>query len=365
MYTTKRNLDYHLTKAKIPCLARICTDYAPDQNDPLKCTICNIKYVKKGNLTRHLKNIHKFDDEYIHNSALTTTKTYTNDRCKNDQKKSDLRKTEQFAKLGAKPAPSIYPNLGNVYTCPFCSVDFTRNSSLKRHIRNKICDELNSDESTIINNTNYGDNNTIHGTLDNSQDNRQINNTNNTIVNNNNNTPTLNNQNMYLLTYGNEGDDEWEDDEYKKYIRKGIHSVSSFIEDVHFNPDHPERQNVYLKNRTGKNIEVYKKGRWVERSADDVIRDMCNDKMDILSYCYDDNEEELLKSKKKSVIRAFNRTAYGIDNKDPETLDDQNLLIRTIMHDNREMVDANRKKRRTNSQYKLHPNESFRYKALT
>lgn len=352
-YTRKENLDYHLNNAKFKCKVRNLTDFQPDEQNQTLCTICDKKYATKSSLKRHLISVHQLTKDDIKEAFLNIGTNDIVEMVTSTINESDERLSDNLSLTTVNPDSTgrtkFMKDVKKTFTCPLCSETFGHNSSLKRHLKLKRCVELQSTQSVTNNNAQTIVNGTV-GSIDNSQnDNRQM------VVNNTG--PMLNNQNMFLLSYGKEDDDEWDEGVYRKHIRKGVDSVSSFIEEVHFNPDHPERQNLLLKNRTGKNVEMYRNGRWIEREADEVIRDMCYDKMDILFYCYEDNSDTM----KGRRYDNFERIAKAINKKEKAILEQQYQLIRNVMHDNRGMVDKNRKLRAKNPEGALPPSQAHKY----
>ena len=136
--------------------------------------------------------------------------------------------------------------------------------------------------------------------------------TNNTTNNNNNTT------NIYLNSYGNESF-EFDAKKIMQYIVNQPNDYfCSMIDDVHFNENHPENQNIKLTEKNGSKIEVFKDDYWQTKMAQEFLLDA------IIKYhgIADDiaqSHVNTLQRKYPNQLRKYQKTCdriYGIDVED-------------------------------------------------
>ena len=116
----------------------------------------------------------------------------------------------------------------------------------------------------------------------------------------------INNYNNITLIAHNKQPDlsHLTDKDYLKIMNRGFNSVPKLIEAIHFNPDKPENQNVYIPNIKNKYAMVWNGKKWELNSRENIIDDMYDDNSDLLI----DKLEQLKEfDKKNKILNKFKR----------------------------------------------------------
>jgi len=208
-----------------------------------------------------------------------------------------------------------------MYSCERCGYISDRLSNLKNHLSKvNICrDKLNSGKSVdelIYELSKSKQKQTIIEILDEknkiikslseenkklSEENKKLNNrveelekkiTNNIEIHGNNNSAINNNINI-VLNFGSENIKYIEDD--KEFLNKLFKNLSSSMpkltEAIYCNDLHPENKTVKIRNFKENQLLIHTDGKWVNRSANDVIPDMIHKQKNILTRHYFDSPE--------------------------------------------------------------------------
>lgn len=150
------------------------------------------------------------------------------------------------------------------HICLYCYKNLSRLDSLKRH--HKICKMKEKKEKDIIE-----ENIELKKTL--MEYKNQPNITNNTINNINN---------IVINNYGNENLSYVKESELTKYVKNLPPGLLKFIEKVHFNPKHPENNNLRITNRKDNFIQIRKKNKWLLEDKNEIINNLLIDKYQYL-----------------------------------------------------------------------------------
>jgi len=107
---------------------------------------------------------------------------------------------------------------------------------------------------------------------------------NTTKVTNNNNdnskNKTINNiTNVTINAFGEEKIDYITDEKKIKYCKENYKSLKTYLNDVHFNPDHPENHNIKLQNKKEKMCLIMENNKW-----NHIPKDMLYLKMKMAAY---------------------------------------------------------------------------------
>jgi uncharacterized C2H2 Zn-finger protein len=207
--------------------------------------------------------------------------------------------------------------------CMYCDKTFTRSDSLNKHVKDrcKVKKQQNENNEKILNGLinemnemkqKIGElekeNKNLQLTINNNKQNvNNIKNQQNIQINNNNN-------NIKILSFGKEDISHITDDVYKRILKKGMGSVPSLIEYIHFNKNKPENHNVYISNIRSNYAMIYEELNWKLKDQKDVLERLF-DKIDILEEKF----EELLKDLSEPTIELLNeifasRTETPINN---------------------------------------------------
>lgn len=145
------------------------------------------------------------------------------------------------------------------FICPFCNHDFTKNSSLKRHLEQN-CSNKPTKTDTI--------NLMQKQILQMQEEIKKLNENNKTEINNNKteiNNNTYNNTinfNFNQNAFGKENYDYISDSEFRNILSKGLKSIFTLIKRLHFDKDHPENHNIYIPNFSNGYLLMYDGDDW-------------------------------------------------------------------------------------------------------
>ena len=185
------------------------------------------------------------------------------------------------------------------YWCE-CGAGFTKKSNMHRHRvpctkrHNAIYDHtVPQNESNKYANKNSGNGDKIdQQTINNLQQNIVINiNYYDTPINNNKNKIVVNN-------FGKEDTLYIDPKKYKTIFNNPFNCLLKLINDVNFNPNHPENMNIKRKSNRSKYVEIVIDGEWKNTPMSTVIHTLINTKMDIM-----DNIVNVLEPNENSLKR--------------------------------------------------------------
>ena len=232
--------------------------------------------------------------------------------------KTFTRKTEYTRHMNRKtPCDKQLVSDGEI-KCSHCNKKFKHPSALYYHIKNNVCKKIFVNENNIIHN-----NQTIHNT-----------NVNNTKIDNIN----INVEGFKMVKFGQEDLSSIKDDIYKKILNSGFKSVPNLIEHVHFNPQNPDNQNIYISNMQNTFVLVYDGEKWDVKDRDDVIEELMYSKTDHLLEKFDSLINEL-------PTKAINKFQRFIDKKDDDKIiEKMKKDIKMILYNNRSLPINIRKK---------------------
>jgi hypothetical protein len=261
------------------------------------CLKCDKVFTRKDNLETHITN--NACKEYTHyckfcNRGFTCeTSMYRHVRtvCK-EKKKNDEEKDEIYEKL--KKMEEQMKNMAKEY-----KAIKKENKELSRRIENV------ERPAAVV-----GDNNNV--------------NINNGTVNNTNN--------IILVGYGKEDLSKIDKKEILKAMQSGYDSPLKLTETLHFNPKHPEYQNIYITNVKDKYAMMFDGKDWNLTMKDDLINRIYDDKKNYIEENIDEFVDSLTSSRKQALDR-------WLDTSD----DDERILkikndIRLLLYNKRNLV---------------------------
>lgn len=173
------------------------------------------------------------------------------------------------------------------YQCPYCHQFYTRKNNMIVHIK-KYCKSIPNE--TVINKEE----------LDNIKKSLEEIKSKPSVVNYNNN---LQINNIQLNKYGNEDPVKISDEILKKVIRNPMKGIPDLIGMHHFNPEHPENQNVRYNGKKFY-LDVYNGNFWEAKDKGEVIHNMIVSKKDIADDFFDESEEQI-EEKTKEKYNSF------------------------------------------------------------
>ena len=269
-----------------------CDPVTENCNNNLKCNLCGTSFTIKSNLTRHLK-----------------------DRCK--------MKNGNINEQNKETSEEIFKRL---------LAEYEEKMTKMMEIKNQEINELKKKVNKLESNK--------------KDQNKKISkkniNSNNTTTNSNNTTNTINNINIKVVAFKNEDLSHLTDEAYIKILGKGFKSVQNLVEYIHFNKNKPENSNMYISNMQGskipsKHIIVFDGDNWQLRHRDEILRDLIDDKTEMLSCKFNELEDKISEATK----RKFERFIEESDEKD-NILNMKNDL-QLILYNNRKIPQKHHK----------------------
>jgi len=234
-----------------------------------------------------------------------------------------------------------------VLECKYCFKIFSRNDSLRRHLKSRCKIKIENEKQKEIifqglmqkmenmeNRINELETENVR--LQGTQGLPSLQNTNLTTINNttntNNNTInniTNNNLSIQLVAFGQEDKDQLSNMELFKIIKKGFKSVPEFVKVLHFDENRPENHNIFIPNMRDGYIMIFDGEKWNLVDRIDTIENLFDDGRNFLAE-KKDKLKEILNDKNKRVLIKFDRFNKDIDDypsKKNEILTDIKLLL--------------------------------------
>ena len=239
-----------------------------------ECFRCGYSTKLKGNMNHHLnrKNICNAIDD---NVEIDEIKKYYGFEVKFqidpkkpqiDPKKPQIDpekpqiedpKKPQKTPNSSEKNPKKPQKTPNEPICIYCNKIYSKMCHLRRH--EKICKKKVESESLVIN-----QNEEIIKMKKEIEElkNYKIQTQNNTI-NNNNTTNNINNsKNIYINNYGNENLKHLRSKDFANLLNGIYGAVPKLIEKIHFDPKHPENQNIKFTNKKLPYLKIMKDDKW-------------------------------------------------------------------------------------------------------
>ena len=184
-----------------------------------------------------------------------------------------LQITPNNSKLNENPS-KITPFGVKKATCEYCQRNFTRKDNLTKHL--KICKSKKKNEELVLLQSNK--------IMEMEEEIKklkmnQIHQTNNNITNNINNTININN-------YGDENLKHLRSRDFANLLNGIYSAVPKLIEKIHFDPEHPENQNIKYTNKKLPYLKIMKNNKWQFVSKKDELLDLIDNKCFMLKEKY-------------------------------------------------------------------------------
>ena len=179
-----------------------------------------------------------------------------------DQKRSFSCHTD-YSKNKKKNLKNLKNSKNENFICKFCNKFFNYKSNLYRHQKH-YCNEKNNYEELDIKDKKIKE---LEEQVDKLKRSQHV---------------TYNN-NITLIAHNKSPDlSHLTDNDYLKIMNRGFSSVPKLIEAIHFNPEKPENQNVYIPNMKNKYAMTWDGRKWNLSNTENVIDDLYDDNSNIL-----------------------------------------------------------------------------------
>lgn len=199
------------------------------------------------------------------------------------------------------------------YSCLYCNKILSRSDSLQRHMT--ICKKKKECEIITLHNKD----------IEIEEKNKQIKeleekiktqgNTN--IVNNTNNTNNTITNNIHINNYGDENLKHLRSKDFANLLSGIYNAVPKLIEKIHFDPEHPENQNIKYTNRKQPYLKVMKDDKWQLVNKKNELLDLIDNKYFMLKekyYALLENNKYTISMEQKTIIDEY-MDKYNIEDK--------------------------------------------------
>ena len=263
------------------------------------CHRCGYNTNKKSNIIQHL-NRKKICKPILGDISIEEIKKHYNFEIKemtqNDPKmtQNDPKMTQNDPKMTPND-PKMTPNdPKQKYKCNYCNKCYSKNCHLRRH--EKTCKKKQETEALVI-----SQNDKIMKMEKEIEELKKKSTTTNNITNNNNNN-TINN-NIHINNYGEENLKHLRSKDFKDIICSMYNAVPQLIEKIHFDPEHPENQNIKYTNKKFPYLKIMKDNKWQLVNKKHELFDLIDNKCYLLKEKY-----YKILEKKKYKLTEYQRT---------------------------------------------------------
>ena len=164
-------------------------------------------------------------------------------------------------------------------TCEYCLRTYSRNSNLTKHLKTckkkQVADMLDITQSEKIMK--------MEKEIEELKKYKTQNNTTNNITTNNN---INNSKNIYINNYGDENLKHLRNKDFANLLSGIYNAVPKLIEKIHFDPEHPENQNIKYTNKKLPYLKVMKDDKWQLVSKKEELLDLIDNKCFMLKEKY-------------------------------------------------------------------------------
>ena len=186
-------------------------------------------------------------------------------------------------------------------SCFYCKSNYKNQFTLKRHMKTcKMIPITKGDINSIEASLNSRLQNVLTSKISNCTQN--YNTINNNTINN-----TINNQNIIfvdsheaiekLLPFGKEDLEFLTHDMMKNIISQPEQGIIKLIQQVHFNDEIPQNQNIQMTNKKDPYVEVFNGEKWEKQDKKTAIQNIITTKKDIMDDYFDEQVEKNILSK--------------------------------------------------------------------
>lgn len=351
------DLKRHLER-KNPCDKKV-------ENIPklFKCPKCDTTFTIKGNLDRHMIKFCPLK------SITTKQDTTVSDKFGECSYPSGMKSIpESEIKKSTLLSPNIdvynfcgetnpsgvesktetnfkYINDDKIIICKYCSKEFTRKDSLKKHLDSR-CKEKIKTEREEYNKQQQSKMDELMKRIELLENDRRERSEDMNVVNvsaNNNNIINSNNTvNIQLLAFGKENRSKLTQYEILKIMNKGFYSVPALLKAIHFDKDTPENHNIYAGSHKQNVVDIYNGEKWVKANRKETIHNLFDDGRNFLLNKVEEFNDILLSDVAKKMVNKFEYFDNDIDDypiKKRDILNEISLLL----YNERDIIEKTRK----------------------
>ena len=204
--------------------------------------------------------------------------------------------------------------------CQFCEKTFTRKTGLTKHLKcckqKKIFEEEKHEkdikievlekEKAIMTKEYEGLKDKIEDLLIELSKNG-VNTTNNNNTTNMTNSHNTIHNTININNYGNENTEYLKGDYLNNLLQGAFTAIPKLIENIHFNPQHPENHNIKITNKKEPYIKVRKNDKWELQDKKETLETLVDDKYYFLEDHYADVDEngKKISGETKRVMEKF------------------------------------------------------------
>ena len=244
------------------------------------CSYCKKIFQYKSYLVKHNERC-KINREKKEENFKNTIKAIDKDIIKEDEmKKPKITKKEE----------------SNIIKCDLCNFPFKRKDYLKKHLENNRCSVLKIKQNEKTNNLEKQniilrqkikdiEKQIVFNQLSNINEIGGNVYTQNNIINQN----ITQNIQININNFGNENLSYLKNYNFMNGIKCLGAGIVDLTRRIHFNPEHPENQNIFLRNKRGNLVEVFENGNWVKRRKDDIFHSLISKAKDRFDEYFDEN----------------------------------------------------------------------------
>jgi hypothetical protein len=297
------------------------------------------------------REIFKCDIEELRKIILKYQKKVDNCKIENEPiiKETDLSECEHCDKLfytkkemfvhleNCESYRSSFTNNGE-YNCNFCNKNFNHKGNCHRHMKHHCKKKKEKNEKERYKKETDKQNEKKKGEeLENEILKKKLEEAEKKIEELKKSQVINNYNNITLIAHNKQPDlSHLTDKDYLKIMNRGFNSVPKLIEAIHFNPEKPENQNVYIPNIKNKYAMVWNGDKWVLNCREDIIDDMYDDNSDLLIDKLEQLEESDTKNKILKKFKRFmsKKEDSNIKNKIKED-------IKLLLYNNKNLIKVN------------------------
>jgi hypothetical protein len=182
-----------------------------------------------------------------------------------------------------------------IYMCDFCNKNFTRSTGVTKHL--KTCKIKKAQEVEVNQNEKIIKMEKKIKELEDFKIQTQNNTTNTTNTTNNNNSHNTINNTIHINNYGNENLKHLKSKDFIGLLNGIYSAVPKLIEKIHFDPKHPENQNIKYPNMNKPFLKIMKDDKWQFVNKTDELLDL----IDAKCFMLKDKYYEILEKKKYNI----------------------------------------------------------------